>query len=169
MYQEEIKNQFVRTLALTMGKLAKCYPEEQAYVMPVLFNVPFLIHRMRQILTAYNLPMLKSPSKWNLMGFQIQTDGMDFSCHIEYRTFNGMMILLTDNQEPEALCCRILSDRQSVILVKELIQTMQQIDNPLCRLFAADMTNLVYEMLLPEQQPDEQKVLEELDDFLVLF
>ena len=46
---------------------------------------------------------------------------------------------------------------------------MQQIDNPLCRLFAADMTNLVYEMLLPEKQPDEQKVLEELDDFLVLF
>ncbi len=169
MYQEEIKNQFVRTLALTMGKLAKCYPEEQVYAMPVLFNVPFLIYRMRQILTAYHLPMLQSPSKWNLMGFQIQTDGMDFSCHIEYRTFNGMMLLLTDKQEPEALCCKILSDRQSVLLIKELIQTMQQIENPLCRRFAADMTNLVYEMLLLGKQPDEQKGLKELDDFLVMF
>ena len=169
MYQEEIKNQFVRTLALTMGKLAKCYPEEQVYAMPVLFNVPFLIHRMRQILTAYHLPMLQSPSKWNLMGFQIQTDGMDVSCHIEYRTFNGMMLLLTDKPEPEALCCKILSDRQSVLLIKELIQTMQQIENPLCRRFVADMTNLVYEMLLPGKQPDEQKGLKELDDFLVMF
>lgn len=169
MYQEEIKNQFVRTLALTMGKLAKCYPEEQVYAMPVLFNVPFLIHRMRQILTAYHLPMLQSPSKWNLMGFQIQTDGMDVSCHIEYRTFNGMMLLLTDKQEPEALCCKILSDRQSVLLIKELIQTMQQIENPLCRRFVADMTNLVYEMLLLGKQPDEQKGLKELDDFLVMF
>ena len=79
------------------------------------------------------------------------------------------MLLLTDKQEPEALCCKILSDRQSVLLIKELIQTMQQIENPLCRRFAADMTNLVYEMLLPGKQPDEQKGLKELDDFLVMF
>ena len=31
------------------------------------------------------------------------------------------------------------------------------------------MTNLVYEMLLPGKQPDEQKGLKELDDFLVMF
>lgn len=178
MYQKEtiavlqpaaLKNQFARTLAMTIGKLAKRYPKEEAYAMPVLFNVPLLIHRMRQILTSYDLPMLESPSKWNLMGFMLQGEGMSFSCHIEYRTFNGMMVILTDEQEPSALCSRVLSDRQSVILIKDLIQTMQQTDNPLCRLFAADMTNLVYDMLLPEEHPDEKKVLEELDHFLLLF
>lgn len=163
----EKKQSFSKILAHSVGKLAMQYPEELATIMPKGFNVPYFVNRLRHILEAYHLPDINAPSEWKLMGFTITRDDVWLSCHIDFRTFNGLMILFGTDERVEKP--RVLNEKQVVQMAENLLLLMLQTDDTVSRLFAKDLSNVIAEMLKLGTDTDPAAAAEALQKYVEVF
>lgn len=166
---KQIREAFCSELADTVYRIASAFPAEKTAVIPTAFNVPFLLFHLEKILIPYRLPGMMAESFMKILGFRLSfRAGQDFSCYIDPKTFNAILLTCTADAEAEYYSA-VLNERQIVLLMKQLIVTGMQSENPISRLFARELADVVYEMMCYREEQDEMSIVSGLERYLELW
>lgn len=146
--------------------ISESFSEETAAVMPVRFNIPYLLAGIKRILDHYRVLHLVMPTLQREIGFQVQQGKRILDCFISLETYNAVRIYYSDHALKEEFCYRELNDRQTAMFICQLIHRMMREENPLGKLFAKDICDLVHGMLHDKPNLNETQVVAELESYI---
>lgn len=167
-YQQimELRYDMETRLVRIISKLVKEYPNEEPFIAPITFNIAYLLHHVRGSLHHYRLPDVEKCSSLNLLGFNVAREELRFSSVIDFKTFNGLLVFCFDHERVEASFHKVISDYQTLLLVKDLIVQLERQPNPICQLFAQDLAKIMATVLLLKADKEMCNTIKEIENYL---
>ena len=164
-----LRKDFSEQMAMLISEIARSFPEDEAAIMPVRFNVPYFLNRVKRILEQYRLSQTGENGALQLLRFHLQSGETDLECHLDLNTCNAVWIRYIDNRAQYSNHLTLLTDQQIVQLIRELLKRIKYYTNPFCSLFAKDIAEMAGSMLSLEENVTSDTILEALETYLDLF
>lgn len=146
--RQDFLTELVEAIRSGVGK----FPPQKANWMPVKANIPYLADQFQQILRQYNIAQLEMPQMRQEIGFQIQAELYAFSFLVDCSTYNAVAVQYLDRQTDKNCCRRILTNTQTVALLKQLQTESETHENPFFRLMGKELAFLLYKMSVLERR-----------------